>query len=244
MFENNKYKYEGFPVSPKIVAEIIFYLYRNNNIVISRQDISNDVFRFHLENKGADGGSNKIHQVKKALADINTSFYKNLRTGYYEFLINAETKFENFYSPVKNIKNSSDKKVKSNLDSLNIKEGWVYFYYFPAYRELALHKNEKNFPIKIGKSKSEPKHRVNEQSGTALPEKPYVFLEVKTLDCSSLEQNIHSLLKLQGVKSKIAVGNEWFITNEDSLLLILENIQNLGVNLNISKKLFVDNINE
>ncbi len=85
---------------------------------------------------------------------------------------------------------------------------------------------------------------VSEQSGTSLPEKPYIFLEVKTLDCSSLEQNIHSLLKLQGVKSTIAVGNEWFITNEDSLLLILENIRKLGVNLNISKKLFVDNIVE
>lgn len=111
----------------------------------------------------------------------------------------------------------------------------MYFYYFPAYKELASHKNEKTFPIKIGKSKSEPKNRVNEQSGTALPEKPYLFMEVKTVDCSSLEQNIHSLLNLKGVKSTLAVGNEGFITNEDSLLLILEAIQNLGVNLNIVK---------
>lgn len=235
--DKNEYKYKGFPVSPKIVAEIIFHLYKNNNLVISRQDISNEVFRFHIENHGADGNSNKIGQVKKALADINESFYKNRRTGYYEFLIDNETKFEDFYSP-KKIKKLSDKKINNKLDSLNIKEGWVYFYYFPAYKELASYKKETFFPIKIGKSNSEPKFRVNEQSGTALPEKPYIFLEVKTADCSSLEQNIHSLLRLQGVKSKVAVGNEWFITNESSILLILENIQNLGVNLNISKKNF------
>ena len=248
LFENNKYKYEGFPVSPKIVVEIIFYLYQNNSIVMSRQDISSEVFKFHLENYGANGDSNKIHQVKKALADINTSFYKNLRTGYYEFLINDETNFDDFYSPVKKTRNASKNQIKNinnSLDILNIKDGWVYFYYFPAYKELASYKNEKTFPIKIGKSKAEPKSRVGEQSGTALPEKPYIFLEVKTVDCSSLEQNIHSLLKLKGVKSTVAIGNEWFITNEENILLILQKIQELGVDLNINLKTSVlNNINE
>lgn len=127
-------------------------------------------------------------------------------------MINDETDYNSFYNPKKKNNLISYEKYQSSSNDYkeNLKEGWIYFYYYPSYKELSKLKNEIFFPIKIGKSKNEPKFRVNEQSGTALPEKPFVFLEVKTQDCLNLERNIHSTLILKRQKSSVSIGNEWF----------------------------------
>lgn len=252
LFENNEYKYAGHLVSPKVVVEIIFYIYGENKKIVSRLDIANEVFDFHIKNNGLSGDSNQIHQVKKALSDINTSFYKKVRTGYYEFLIDEKTKLEDFYKPQRNNRNNyqDTKSINhdlKNISNIDIKDGWVYFYYFPTYKKYAELKNEDFFPVKIGKTKSNPNFRVNEQTGTALPEKPIIFLQVKTNDCSNLEKLIHSTLSLMGKKSSGSVGNEWYISNEKEISNLLLSYTNLGIDIETIKNNNIEdlgNINE
>lgn len=234
--KNGIYKYKGYSVTPSICGEIIFEVYKNNNNIIGRSDIINAVFYFHTKNGGASGVPDKTLQIKKALSDINTLYYKKVRTGFYEFLINENTLFEDFYTPKRRNRKSDSDSINNTIskyDSINLKEGWVYFYYYPTYKDYSILKNEDRFPIKIGKTKSDPKFRVNEQSGTALPEPPFIFLQVKTNDCSNLEKVFHSLLSLLKCKSQNSVGNEWFLSNEENILDLLDKIKNLGIHVEI-----------
>lgn len=235
--EFEDYKYKSIRITPQIIVEIIFHLYKNDMTLYERKHIVQEVVDFHRENGGDETESNNPTQVKKALQSISSSYIKNPKVGYWQFMINEETDYNSFYNPKKkNNLTSYTPQSSSNNYTENIKEGWIYFYYYPSYKELSKFKNEVFFPIKIGKSKNEPKFRVNEQSGTALPEKPFVFLEVKTQDCANLERNIHSTLTLKGQKSSVSIGNEWFNTNEEEMLKLINNIKLLGIELEINLK--------
>ena len=89
--------------------------------------------------------------------------------------------------------------------------GCVYFYYYPAYKELAEHKGEDRYPFKIGSTKNvDPEPRVEEQ-GTAMAEQPKIEVVIPTENHKALEQLIHSILKKkQDIYIEDAPGKEWY----------------------------------
>ncbi len=232
--EKNEYCYKAIKLTPQIIIEIIIFLYKNNNEIHERKKIVDYIISFHRDNGGLISEVNIVQSVKKALQSISDLYVKNPSYGYWQFFISDDTTYEKLYkTKINKSVTNENKATLLEKDSLNIKKGWVYFYYFPTYKEFSLIKKEKYFPIKIGKSQHEPKFRINDQTGTSMPEKPLVFMEVETDDCSNLEKNIHSFLALSNKKHHSAVGKEWFLSNEEELLSLVKQLKNLGVNLNI-----------
>jgi len=97
----------------------------------------------------------------------------------------------------------------------------VYFYSFPAYRELARLRNEERFPIKIGMSTRPVIDRVFEQLGTSHPEWPVVLMAIRCDDARRIERVLHEILNLQYAHVERCPGNEWFVTSLDEILSIL-----------------------
>ena len=94
--------------------------------------------------------------------------------------------------------------------------GCVYFYYFPAYKELAEHKGEDRWPFKIGSTKNvNPDPRVEDQV-TAMAEQPKIEVVMHTENHKALEQLIHSILKKkQDIYIEDAPGKEWYRISPD-----------------------------
>lgn len=242
---NNEYVYAGVSLFPQIFAEIIFFLYKDDPGIYSRKDILNKVVEFHLQSGGVYLNKNSISSFKKATSKIENRFKRNFAYGTWQFLIDENTKFEDF------LKNSLNKtyihpafkktNIQNNQECIKkieeLKSGWVYFYYFSTYEELAIANNKSCYPIKIGKSANDPQFRINEQVGTALPEKPIVFLEIKTKDCSALEKYIHSFLILLEKRHKESIGKEWFLSNKKELFDLVSNLKNFGVELEIKSSI-------
>jgi hypothetical protein len=59
--------------------------------------------------------------------------------------------------------------------------------------------------------------------GTSTPDKPVLFLEIKTHDCGSLEKVIHAILAYRGKKIE-GGGTEWFKTSRDEIVAIYESM--------------------
>lgn len=228
--EKNEYLYKSIKLTPQVIVEIIVYLYRNNNEIHERKQLIDNIVKFHNNNGGVNSDTNIAQSVKKALQSISSDYIKNKAYGCWQFFIDDKLSYEKIYKPKTN-KNIEKKVGNLGKDKLNIKNGWVYFYYFSTYKELSVFKKEKYFPIKIGKSQHEPQFRINDQIGTAMPEKPIIFMEVKTNDCSNLERNIHSFLALSDKKHNKSVGKEWFVSNEEDLISLINQLKGSGVEL-------------
>lgn len=122
------------------MLNIIFHLYKNDITLYERKNIIQEVIEFHRENGGYKTEINNLWQVKKALQSISPSYIKNPKTGYWQFIFNEETDYNSFYNP----KKKNNLTAYSNSDIKNIKKGWIYFYYYPSYKELSEFKNEVN----------------------------------------------------------------------------------------------------
>jgi hypothetical protein len=70
--------------------------------------------------------------------------------------------------------------------------------------------------LKIGKTIGFVVDRIAQQIGTSTPDKPKLLLEVKTSDCSALENVLHGILKLRGCKID-GGGTEWFRVTRDDI---------------------------
>lgn len=222
--EDNEYIYKDIELTPEIISKILYKIYINNLDIQSIKSIRNTVAGFHELNGGIYQTSKIIAQTKKGMQNINKKYLDNINPGNWRFKFDDNISFNDFYTPEKKDKKSTYDPADLTVSftgSINMKDGWVYFYYFPSYKKLAEINNEEHYPIKIGKSVNNPKFRVNEQSGTALPEKPVIFIQVKTLNCSKLESLLHSFFILKGRKKNDSVGDEWFYSNENEIVEIL-----------------------
>jgi hypothetical protein len=77
--------------------------------------------------------------------------------------------------------------------------------------------------LKIGLTEGDTVQRIAAQISTSTPDKPVLFLEIKTHDCGSLEKAIHATLAYRG--RKIAGGGtEWFKTNREEIIAIYESV--------------------
>ena len=70
--------------------------------------------------------------------------------------------------------------------------------------------------LKIGYTDGDTVQRIAAQIGTSTPDKPVLFLEVRTDNCRALERALHSILAYRGRKVAGA-GDEWFLTSVDEI---------------------------
>ena len=71
--------------------------------------------------------------------------------------------------------------------------------------------------LKIGSTDSDTVQRIAQQINTSTPDKPVLFMEIKTSRCRALERAIHATLETRGCK--IAGGGaEWFKTSKAEIL--------------------------
>jgi len=78
--------------------------------------------------------------------------------------------------------------------------------------------------LKIGLTEIDTVQRIATQISTGTPDKPCLFLEIKTHDCGSLEKAIHATLEYRGLKVPGA-GKEWFKTNREEIVSIYQSIK-------------------
>jgi hypothetical protein len=79
--------------------------------------------------------------------------------------------------------------------------------------------------LKIGKTIIDTVQRITAQIGTGTPDKPSLFLEIKTHDCHALERAIHEILEYRGVRIHGA-GQEWFMKNRIEVVEIYKSVAN------------------
>lgn len=64
--EFEEYKYKFIRITPQIIVEIIFPVYKCDNALYERKNIVQEEVDFHRENGGDETESNNPTQVKKA----------------------------------------------------------------------------------------------------------------------------------------------------------------------------------
>ena len=74
--------------------------------------------------------------------------------------------------------------------------------------------------LKIGLTEGDAVQRIAAQVSTGTPDRPVLFLEIRSHDCSSLERAIHATLEYRGSKVPGA-GKEWFKTSREEVISIL-----------------------
>lgn len=95
---------------------------------------------------------------------------------------------------------------------------YVYCYYRSGDKLLAKSKNKSDWPIKIGKTKTDPINRIKSQYTAAFSDEPIVGLLIKTNNCDLMEHKLHKSLNKKRIN--FGPGREWFETNLD----IIENL--------------------
>jgi T5orf172 domain len=87
--------------------------------------------------------------------------------------------------------------------------------------------------LKVGRTDRDVIGRIARQIGTSTPEKPSLFLIMRTADCRALEKALHGVLTLRHLKIT-GGGEEWFRTTRDELLEICRLIN--GGSAGLSRK--------
>jgi hypothetical protein len=77
--------------------------------------------------------------------------------------------------------------------------------------------------LKIGLTEGDTVQRIAAQVSTSTPDKPTLFLEIKTHDCGSLERAIHATLEYRGRKI-YGAGKEWFKATREEIVSVYQSI--------------------
>ena len=222
MNDNFGYEYKNVPITPKIIEDIIIKLF--NGQTVKRDKIITDVLNFHKENGGREpraqnfDGSVKTTLWKMKKKDIA----RNISPGQWEILKEDKEIIKEGFQKVKN-ENNVDIKL-NNYPKYGNGNEIVYLYYLKSNKELAELKKEKIWPCKIGRTRTDLLSRILSQASTALPEIPFIAFEINTDDALTLENFIHSALKLRNREKKDAPGKEWFYTNPEEVIEIHKSI--------------------
>jgi T5orf172 domain len=73
--------------------------------------------------------------------------------------------------------------------------------------------------LKVGYATGDTVQRIADQIGTSTPDRPVLYIEIKTDDCRAIERAIHAVLRVRG--RKIAGGgDEWFRATRDEIIAI------------------------
>jgi len=205
----SKYRFADAPLTASIFSELAIELFAGR--VANLTEIRNDVESHHLQNGGLPPNAQKPE--KRAMARL-------LEEGKAERISKARYRFASFGSsnegriasevpPPKPPVATPSKDAAASEKWLGTGEEIVYVYTYSVYRELAELKGEKDWPVKVGMSRT-GLSRVYEQAGTAYPEDPTVLLAIRTDNAQKLERAIHENLKYAGRRRPEARGSEWF----------------------------------
>jgi hypothetical protein len=77
--------------------------------------------------------------------------------------------------------------------------------------------------LKEGMTTGDTIQRIVAQIGTSTPDKPTLWLEIRTHDCGALERAVHAILEYRAGKIK-GGGKEWFKTSRDEIIAIYHSI--------------------
>ena len=199
---NNPYEYSGKRLTMTMARELIIEFFKGQTV--PKQDIISRVDKIHLE-RGGKLSENIVHPVTDALNTMKRKeLANNPNPGDGIWTIIGETAAEED-EEIDDSDNSTDEVRRIGSGSSS-----VYVYYYPAYRERAELREEETWPCKIGRSEyANPIHRIREQAGTGMPEKPEIALIIQTNVPEDVEDAIHRLL----ARVPDAPGTEWFLTN-------------------------------
>lgn len=216
------YQYKGVKLMPSIAEKLIIE-YLASQQMGKRKDLINFVVAEHRNRGGLMSQVDTIACMKKALSNLQKKkLVEAPAYGLYKLAFHAApNSLETDKHADDEIKVGGDvslapESVHGNGDNC------VYVYYYPAYKELAELKGETRWLCKIGLSTVEASMRVNQQSGTSMPEKPVIALEFKTDKPSELEKALHSMLSIRGQKSAPSPGQEWFRTNPEEVKMLYD----------------------
>jgi hypothetical protein len=81
--------------------------------------------------------------------------------------------------------------------------------------------------LKVGFTEANAVQRIAAQIGTSTPDKPVLFIEIKTDQCRALERAIQATLETRGRKIP-GGGTEWFKATRDEVLAIYRFITQSG----------------
>ena len=198
---DNEYKYSGQRLRMKIARELIIEFFEGSTL--HKKDMIRKVDEVHLE-RGGELSKNIVHPVTDALNALKRKgLSNNPNSGDGIWTIIGET-------PDERIDDGDD----STDEARRIGSGnnSVYVYYYPNYKQCAELQGKDTWPCKIGRSEYQnPIHRIYEQQGTGMPEKPEIALIMLTNQPKKMESAIHNLL----YRITDAPGTEWFRTNPD-----------------------------
>ncbi len=77
--------------------------------------------------------------------------------------------------------------------------------------------------LKVGLTTGDSVPRIIAQIGTSTPDRPVLFLEIRTHDCAPLERAVHAILEYRGAKV-VGGGKEWFRTTRAEIIAIYRSI--------------------
>ncbi len=215
-----EYQYVGLPLTSAIAAKLVIELFSGRTV--KRQVIVDAVAMTHKSRGGADATAIDLPRtIKKGLTTLKKQgLCSNPSTGFWKIGTAV---------PVTDIthalKEDSELVTESRLPAasriVGSGSGSVYVYFFPIYKHVANAEGRNSWPCKIGRSERDPILRVFSQSGTALPETPEIALLIKTDQAATLETALHAVLKLRGQWRDNSPGSEWFETNPEEIVSLL-----------------------
>jgi T5orf172 domain len=77
--------------------------------------------------------------------------------------------------------------------------------------------------LKVGLTEGDAAQRIAAQISTGTPDRPTLFLEIRTHDCNALERAIHATLEYRGSKVPGA-GKEWFKTTREEIVSVYKSV--------------------
>lgn len=103
---------------------------------------------------------------------------------------------------------------------------YIYVYFYPTYKEMAFMNDVHQWPCKIGRTDQDPQKRVRQQLNSCAPETPEIALVFQCENSRALENVIHNYMKIHNRFIKHTFNQEWFSTNPDEVLSIVQALYN------------------
>lgn len=238
----NVYKYKDAPLTPSICEELILEFYDGQ--LEMRHNLTSGVLELHLKKGGKKPKAIHIDRIiKRALETLRKKGYAE-NPFYGHWRISSLKKFEKI--DLKKIPSTLNNEIDCTCEIVHMDEESkhnndinrkndtiilgkgnesIYVYYLPIYKELAKNEGKNSWPCKIGRTDGDPLQRIISQSSTALPEKPKIALIIKSHNSRTLENIIHSTLLYRNKRISSALGKEWFDTNPDEIVKIVQFIE-------------------
>ena len=154
---DKQYEYSGESLTTKMAQELIVELFKGKTV--AKTEIVRRIDERHLE-RGGKTAETVVHPVTNAL---NALKRKDLAHN------------DNPGIGVWHIIDKNEPTEEGGVKRIGTGNNSVYVYYYPTYKNFAELQRKETWPCKIGRSQyPNPIHRIYEQVGTGMPEKPEI----------------------------------------------------------------------